>query len=538
MKRLRLLCAVLCLLLCCACAKPGSSQSSPQNDNNTQADNISAHLLYCSTDSIDPFKCITQVNQELSYLLYDPLIKLNADFEAVYYIAASSVSENKVCTVTLNSVYHSDGSKLTAEDVVFSTTLAKGSDRFSQQLANVAACVAINGTTVQFTLTENDPYFINLLDYPIIKSGSNTLVNEDNIALPPIGCGRYVLDTATETLNFNTKYYKGKAAINAIRLVDAPDAESVSQRIRSGKISAYYSDLGKNEIPNMNGKMADVPLNNLVYVGCNMKSGIFKNVYARQAVSSAINREAIVETAFYGNAKAATGPFHPNWEPAAKKQNILTNANLNLAVENFERLGYNKDDEGYYLVSKNKRLSVSILVNEDNLRRVNTANMIASQLAQIGIEVTVKAAPYESYMAALQNGQFDLYVAEVRIMGNMDISQLVTYGGSCAYGIAPTVTPDPVEAEKKNKDKDKDEDEEQAEQTVQPTHTLTAATAAANYKKGSMSLGDLITVFNTEMPIIPICYRTGMLLYNDDYTTTPTPSISDPYYNFEKFATK
>lgn len=535
MKRSRLLCAVLCLLLCCcACSKPQSSQGNTTDENNTQTNAVSAHLLYCSTDSIDPYKCITQINQELSYLLYDPLIKLNSDFEAVYYLAASSKYEANVCTVTLNSVTHSDGSPLTAADVVFSANLAKASSRFSQQLANMASCTAVNTNTVQFTLTQNDPYFINLLDFPIIKNGSNALVNEDNIALPPIGCGRYVFDTATETLNFNTGYYKGKAVIDAIKLIDAPDAESVSQRIRSGKISAYYSNLGDNEVPNMNGKMADVPLNNMVYIGCNMKSGIFSNVYARQAVSSAINRQAIVKTAFYGNAVAATGPFHPNWEPAAKKQNILTTANLNLAVENFDRLGYNKDDEGFYLVSKNKRMSISILVNEDNLRRMNTANMVASQLSQIGIEVTVNALPYASYVAALQNGQFDLYIAEVRIMGNMDISPLVTYGGACAYGIAPSVTAEATEEDSQAEDTSSQQQDAAPEATV----NITTAQAAANYKNGSMSLQDLITVFNTEMPVIPLCYRTGMLLYNDDYVTTPTPSVSDPYFNFEKFATK
>lgn len=544
MKGSRFFCVVLCLLMLCGCGAKKGNQSDTTDKDSANTNAVSAHLLYCSTDSIDPFKCITQINQELSYLLYDPLIKLNSDFEAVYYIAASSKYESNVCTVTINKVNHSDGSPLTVEDVVFSANLAKASSRFSQQLSNMTSCVAIDSSTVQFTLAKGDPYFINLLDFPIIKSGSNTLVNQDNIALPPIGCGRYVLDKDSETLNFNKSYYKGKASIDAIKLIDAPDSESVSQRIRSGKISAYYSDLGNNDVPNMNGKMAEVPLNNLVFVGCNMRSGIFKNVYARQAISSAINRNAIVKTAFYGNADVARGPFHPNWEPANKKQNILTTANVNLAVENFDRLGYNKDEQGFYLVSKNKRLSVSLLVNEDNLRRMNTANMIASQLSQIGIEVKVNALPYANYIAALKAGHFDLYLAEVRIMGNMDISQLVTYGGSCAWGIAPDAkTEKPKTDDKTDGDKNNKKETESTEQTEQTTETeslvnITTAAACSNYIKGSMSLQDLITVFNTEMPVIPVCYRQGVLLYNDDYTTTPTPSISDPYYNFEKFATK
>ena len=534
MKPIKLFCAIMCLILCCSCSRVSDKNLSEDNPEiNTIQSSYTPHLLYCSTDSFNPFEAVTEINQELALLLFDPLIKLNEKFEPVYYLAKSATIDAKVCTVVINPVTLSDGSKLTADDVVFSQGLAKASGKYSQQLSNVSSCTASDSLTVLFTLSFPDSNFINLLDFPIIKRGSNTLVNEDKLSLPPIGCGRYVQNEAGNELIANEGYYGGAPAVKKIELVDAPDKESVSQRIKSGEISAYYSDLSDNDVPNMNGKAASVPLNNLVFIGCNMKSGLFTNVYARQAVSSAINRSAIAKTAYFGNAKAATGPFSTNWSLAAERQSILTSANANLAVENFNKLGYNKDDDGYYTVSKGKRLTVSLLVNSDNSCRKAASDMIVTQLDAIGIVVTVNSLPYDSYVSALSAGSFDLYIAEVRILNNMDLTPLVTFGGSCAYGIAPSASSD---SRVNNTSSAQTGDvSSEALSTENDTITMTTAEAVSKYREGTMSLADMITVFNNELPIIPVCYRSGILLYNKNISTVPTPSVSDVYYNFEKF---
>lgn len=529
MKTKKILCLVLCVLLfCCSCG----TKSKPVAKKTVKKDNtvvsIPYHILFCYTDSINPFKAITQVNQELGLLLFDPLIKLDSNNNPVYCIASSATVQDRTCTVVINNVSFSDGSPVTVSDIAFSTNLAKSSNRFSQQLSNLSSVNIANGNTLVFSLFSPDPNFVNLLDYPIIKQGTESLVNQDNIALPPIGCGKYILNDKLDKLTANENYFMGAPLIKNVELQDAPDSESVSQRIRSGEILTYYSDLSDNKVPNMNGKAVSVPLNNLVYIGCNMRSGIFVNFYARQAVSSAINRSAIVKQAYYDNARIATGPFPSNWEPAKKFQNISKTASTDIAVENFDHLGYNKDEQGNYINANGDRVSVSLLVNSDNTYRMSAANIIASQLKAVGITVVVNALPYDSYVAYLQAGNFDLFIAETRLLNNLDISQLVTVGGSCAYGIAsnaPQIT-DPVTGEIT-----------QQAVTVSDINTTTGAAVAA-YKNGTMSLSDMITVFNTELPIIPICYRNGIFLYNEKITVKPTPSVSDIYLNFNEFSVK
>lgn len=38
-----------------------------------------------------------------------------------------------------------------------------------------------------------DPYFANVLDFPIIKRNSDKITDSDGVTHPPIGCGRLSL---------------------------------------------------------------------------------------------------------------------------------------------------------------------------------------------------------------------------------------------------------------------------------------------------------------------------------------------------------
>ena len=59
---------------------------------------------------------------------------------------------------------------------------------------------------------------------------------------------------------------------------------------------------------------------------------------------------------------------------------------------------------------------------------------IIDNLGKAGIQVTVDARSWDSYNAALQSGDFDLYLAEVKLTADFDITPLVGSTGSLNYG--------------------------------------------------------------------------------------------------------
>ena len=66
-------------------------------------------------------------------------------------------------------------------------------------------------------------------------------------------------------LTVNTKYYGGSLNINEIRLINAPDSESVSHYVEVGAADMYYSDISDGNIVRMSGKKVSINLNRDVY---------------------------------------------------------------------------------------------------------------------------------------------------------------------------------------------------------------------------------------------------------------------------------
>ena len=70
----------------------------------------------------------------------------------------------------------------------------------------------------------------------------------------------------------------------------------------------------------------------------------------------------------------------------------------------------------------------------DNPLRVTAAQSVADSLTACGLQVTVRALDREPYTQALQTGDFDFYLGEVRLSPNFDLSPFFREGGALSYG--------------------------------------------------------------------------------------------------------
>lgn len=486
-----------CILLfsISGCTKAQTNPSSPQNSGTaTGGEKESMTLLYSLSDSFNPYEALTDQNRQICRLIFEPLIKTDNEFNAVFALAKDARVEGNICTVTLKTALFSDGSQVTAEDVVYSfkaATAAKGV--YAAKLYEVKSVEAQSTDTVVFTLNKQDKYFINVLDFPVFKAGSDKLTDEDSVKLVPVGAGKYVFNDDKTELVQNPKYYGGNGSIKNIRLINAPDGESVSHYVEIGAVDMYFNDISDGEIIRMSGQKTDINLNSLVYIGVNHSVEDLSLSQLRQAISSGINRDAICSEAYYNNALSAKGFFTPVWQVVKSVQNIQTSANSQITIENLEEIGYNSLDSEGIRRQGGKSLRYTLLVNTENRSRTAAAEMIASQLKEYGIKLTVIKVGFEDYKARLESGNFQLYLGEVKITENMDISPLVTEGGSVAFGIKYT-KPDVAEGE---------------------TQIATSADIINSYYNGTAEITDVVSVLQTEMPIIPICFPLGVLFSND-----------------------
>lgn len=542
MKRLKITAIVLsALIFLSGCrAKPDGTSSSAEPPTAVAAAGSRNYLtmLYSAADTFNPYTAATNINRQLCRLLYEPLLKTDNSYNISYSLAQSAEVKGKECTVTLKSRYFSDGSALTADDVVYSFNLAKKSNtEYAYKLYEALSATVRDSKTVVIKLDRADPYFANTLDFPIIKKGSDTRTDADGVTHPPIGCGRFKLNDSEDKLITNEHDPGKDRMIKEIRLINAPDSDAVGHYVEIGAADMYYSDISDGNILRMSGKKVNINLNHLIYIGANLSDEQLSLNALRQAISSGLDRKEICRDGYFNNALPANGFFNPAWEAVKSVQNINLQANKEITVENLEEIGYNKlDSAGVRTNGAGKKLKFELLVNKENRLRVTAARIIAKRLSEYGISVNVAEKSFADYTAALSSGNFQLYLAEVAITPNMDISSLITEGGSAAYGIK--------KPEKKEDGKKADEKTEQTgstESTSSETEqaeeqSLTAAELVNGLYAGTNTLADLSSVLQTEMPVIPLCYRTGVLFYNDKIENVNNSSCSDIYFSIDSYS--
>jgi len=518
---------VVCILNFAGC------KSSPDSSTSSQAEILTGKtlknyitLLYSSGDTFNPYTAETDINRQLCRLIYEPLIKLDNSFSPVYSIAESVECEGAVCTVKLKNTVFSDGSALSSKDVVYSYNLAKNSKTvYGAELYEVVSVSSPDSATVVFTLSKSDPYFINVLDFPILKAESDKITDSDGVLQPPVGSGRYKVSDDRQSLVSNGHYGKRNGSIRDIKLINAPDADSVSHYVEIGAADIYYNDLSDGKIIRMSGQKFDINLNSLIYIGINKNSGVLADETFRQALSSGIDRTKICNNAYYNNALPATGFFNPVWEEVKSVQNIQIEANSQITVENLEKIGYNVlDNEGKRKNKAGEKLRFTLLVNSENRLKAQAAALIANQLSQYGITVTIVEKHYAAYLEALKKGDFQLYLGEIKISDNMDISSLVLPEGSAAFGV-----------EKEEESKTEENEEETEENTEENVSSFKPADIVNGFYSGQNTLADLASVLQTNMPFVPVCYRTGALFCNDSIENVENSSESDIYFSITEY---
>lgn len=476
-------------------------------------------LLYSYSDTFNPYTATTSANREIAGLLYDSLVKTDNNFEPIYVLASSAEMQDKTCTVKLRNATFTDGSAVTADDVIYSYNLAKNSARYAYNFYEIVSVSASDSKTIVFNLSQNDPYFINLLDFPIVKSGTSGVFDTDGKEIAPIGCGRYRIAEDGLSFELNTNYYGKIGSIKTVKLINSPDAASTSHYVEVGATGFYYTDSG--DIVRMSGKKTEVNLNRLVYIGINSSYGSLQSKEMRYAISSALNREEICKTAYYNNAVSATGFLNPSFEAVRALQTIESKPNLKITVENLGKIGYNNmNSDGFYANTSGNNPVFTLLVNSENSSRVAAANLIAAQCKAAGIQINVVQCTYEQYLERLSSGNFQLYLGEIQVLDNMDFTQLVTEGGSAAYGVSTTLSAD--------------EDQEQPTEE-QPTQVSPCKSILDSYHAGQCGIGDVAGTLLTEMPQIPVCYLNGVLFYDSAIKGGVVASSSDIYLKFEHY---
>ncbi len=486
-----------------------------QSKKNKKNKTLSLYFSY--SDSLDPYKAESAGNRGICSLLFDSLVKLDNDLNPENIIASDIEISGKTVTVSINSYQFSDGSYISTDDVIYSIERCKKAKTgdYVNQLENVKS-YSVSGGKVVLTLKRYDKNAERLLDFPILKKGTAGKTNDDGKAIPPVGSGRYIfVDNKGEySLSANENYFNGEP-VNTITLKNIPDYDALEYLIRSSSIDVYYSGFDANEMPELKGTTKNVNLSNLVYVGINQKSGVLSDKNVRKALSLAVDRADISEKCYYSLSKPALSLYNES-NSIIKNEKTVFNLEDNVpsATEYLKKSGYETlNKEGYYQNANGEFIALTLLYNNENNMQSMVAQNLVKHFKACGVKVSLNGVTAAQYKTAVNKGNYQLYVAEVRLTKSFDYSTLLSYPKNVPYNYK-------VE----NKEKLKD--------------YVDFSDIYEKYMKGDITVAKMQESFSEENPFIPLAFRLGTVSYSENFSEELISSISDPYYNIERIYLK
>ncbi|MCZ6728029.1 MAG: ABC transporter substrate-binding protein [Acidobacteria bacterium] len=178
------------------------------------------------------------------------------------------------------------------------------------------------------------------------------------------------------------------------------------------------------------------------YLAWNLRRPQFAQASVRRALTQAIDRQALVDTVWDGRARIGTSPIlasvwahHPDLEPWPY--------DLSAARDALLIAGWQADKNGV-LRRAGRPFELELLVNSANPIHVDSAVLIQTQLARVGIEVAVRRLDFHALIDRLDSGDFDGAIGSWGIDTSLDLgyafhSRSITEGYNSGAYAEPTV---------------------------------------------------------------------------------------------------
>lgn len=439
--------------------------------------------------SISPLTARTQVDRDLVALVFAGLVRNGPAGTIVPDLAErwSVDGGGKTWTVDIrpDALWH-DGEPVTSDDVVFTIRTLQDADYTgpSSRSWSEVTVAATGPRQVTFTLATPLGGFLQALTQPIapahlLADVPVDALPDDPFGLQPVGSGPFALvelsesgaslvpaailaaeeeggspsasPGSTDSLTTPAPTLRPSRPMPYLAGIDVrfyTDPDVLAADFRSGSLDAAsgLSPQAAAALSTMTGVRAvRYPTATLTAALLNVRPTHpeFSDPRARTGLLAAIDRGALIESAYGGAAAAARGPIPPSsplFDPAADPAIAFGRSS---AGKSLRAAGWTRDDKGWYLPKGTKPLSIEVLspTEDSNHDLFEAATAVVADWKAMGLAVThLPMPPGEFVTEHLATGTFQVAIADVRVGLDPDLypllasSQTLT-GGSNVMGI-------------------------------------------------------------------------------------------------------
>ena len=410
----RLLALFLTLGLVCtvltACGD-GSKDQGGQGNNGGEAvsgGEITVGIAKDLDDSLDPHRMVTAGTREVLFNLFEGLVKPNSKGELIPAVAERyQLSEDgRTYTFTLREgVKFHNGATVTAEDVVYSIERCADTSEGTPLVpafSVIQEVKAVDEKTVTITIAQRDLEFISYLTSAIIPKGY------DDQATHPVGTGPFMYVSRSPQENFVIQrfddYWGTPAYLDKVtyKIYESADALVTALKGKSIDLCAHLTSAQASQL-NQNFQVLEGTMNLVQAIYLNNQAKPFDNQLVRQALCYAIDRQGIMDMVADGHGTAVGSSIYPAFTKYFLPELVDKYPHsVEKAKELLAQAGY---PDGF---------DMTISVPNNYQPHMDTAEVVAEQLREAGINVTIQPVEWSTWLDTIYNGrQFQATVVGV-----------------------------------------------------------------------------------------------------------------------------
>ena len=389
---------------------PGGQGNNGKTGEPVKGGEITIGIAQDLDDSLDPHQTVAAGTREVLFNIFEGLVKPNSDGEMIPAVAEKyTLSEDGTTyTFTLREgVKFHNGQTVTAEDVVYSinrcAAVPEGQEKpLVAAFSAVKSVEALDEKTVAVTIAQRDLEFISYMTAAIIPA------DYENQDTAPVGTGPFRFVSRTPQQDFVMErfedYWGAPAWLDKVTYKICENADALVMNLNGGSIDlcAHLTSAQASQL-NQNFQVLEGTMNLVQAIYLNNQAKPFDNQLVRQALCYAIDRQGIMDMVADGHGTAVGSSIYPAFtkyflpELVDKYPHDVAKAKELLA-----QAGY---PDGF---------DMTISVPNNYQPHMDTAEVVAEQLREAGINVTIQPVEWSTWLDTIYNGrQFQATVVGV-----------------------------------------------------------------------------------------------------------------------------
>lgn len=380
---------------------PGGQGNNGKTGEPVKGGEITVGIAQDLDDSLDPHQTVAAGTREVLFNIFEGLVKPNSDGEMIPAVAEKyTLSEDGTTyTFTLREgVKFHNGQTVTAEDVVYSinrcAAVPEGQEKpLVAAFSAVKSVEALDEKTVAVTIAQRDLEFISYMTAAIIPA------DYDNQDTAPVGTGPFKFVSRTPQQDFVMErfedYWGAPAWLDKVTYKICENADALVMNLNGGSIDlcAHLTSAQASQL-NQNFQVLEGTMNLVQAIYLNNQAKPFDNQLVRQALCYAIDRQGIMDMVADGHGTAVGSSIYPAFtkyflpELVDKYPHDVAKAKELLA-----QAGY---PDGF---------DMTISVPNNYQPHMDTAEVVAEQLREAGINVTIQPVEWSTWLDTIYNGR-------------------------------------------------------------------------------------------------------------------------------------